>query len=83
VVGEKTFGKGSVQTDFTLADGNDLHLTIERWYGPDGESIEGNGIVPATKVSLGSPLDLFRLETASIDPHGDAQLAAALSAVGG
>jgi len=81
IVGTQTFGKGSVQTDFPLPDGNDLHLTIEKWYGPDDESIDGNGIKPTISVSLPSPLDLFRLETKPIDPTSDTQLQQALSTV--
>jgi carboxyl-terminal processing protease len=81
VVGTQTFGKGSVQTDFALPDGNDLHLTIEKWYGPNGESIDGNGITPTVVVSLSSPLDMFRLETKSVDPSVDTQLEQALSTV--
>src|SRR4029077_12317569 len=52
VVGVKTFGKGSVQQDFELPDGNDLHLTVEKWFGPDGESIDGTGIDPDKPVAL-------------------------------
>jgi carboxyl-terminal processing protease len=81
IVGTQTYGKGSVQTDFLLPDGNDLHLTIEKWYGPDGESIDGNGIKPAITVQLPSPLDFFRLGTKSVNPTMDTQLQQALSTV--
>ncbi len=40
VVGGTTFGKGSVQTLFTLSGGNVLKLTTARWYTPAGRSIE-------------------------------------------
>lgn len=79
VVGVQTYGKGSVQVDFTLPDGDDLHLTIERWYGPDGESIDGKGITPQDIVSLPSPADQFSLEWQSPDPAQDPQLQAALA----
>ena len=78
LVGEKTFGKGSVQEDFPLADGSDLHLTVERWFGPDGESIEGNGITPDRSVSLADQDHRFRLDAESADPSQDAQFQAAL-----
>ena len=65
VVGEKTFGKGSVQVDFPLPDGADLHLTVERWYGPDGESIEGSGITPDRVVALADPDARFQLDAQS------------------
>ena len=82
VVGDKTFGKGSVQVDFPLPDGADLHLTVERWYGPDGESIEGSGITPDKPVSLPSPDDRFALDAQSPPASGDAQLQAALAVLG-
>ncbi|MHB8718689.1 MAG: S41 family peptidase [Candidatus Dormibacteria bacterium] len=81
VVGEKTFGKGSVQVDFPLPDGADLHLTVERWYGPDGENIDGNGIQPGTAATLASPDDRYRLDAQSPPAAGDAQLQAALAAL--
>jgi carboxyl-terminal processing protease len=79
VVGTTTYGKGSVQLDFPLPDGSDLHLTVEKWYGPDGESIDGTGITPHDVVSLPSPSDLFTLEAESADPSQDPQLQAALA----
>jgi carboxyl-terminal processing protease len=82
VVGEKTFGKGSVQVDFPLPDGTDLHLTVERWYGPNGESIEGSGVIPDRTVTLPQVEARFRLDTQSPPAAGDAQLQAALSALG-
>lgn len=80
-IGTKTFGKGSVQLDYPLPDGSDLHLTVERWYGPNGESIDGAGITPATTVTLGSPDSRFRLDSISPPPARDAQLEAALAAL--
>jgi carboxyl-terminal processing protease len=83
VSGEKTFGKGSVQVDFPLPDGADLHLTVERWYGPNGESIEGSGITPDTTVALAQPDDRFQLDAQSPPVTADAQLEAALAQLGG
>lgn len=83
VVGQKTFGKGSVQVDFPLPDGADLHLTVERWFGPNGETIEGQGVTPDRTVSLPSPDDRFVLDAQSPPAGGDAQLQAALAALGG
>jgi carboxyl-terminal processing protease len=83
VVGEKTFGKGSVQVDFPLPDGADLHLTVERWYGPDGETIEGKGVTPDRAVALPSPDDRFQLDVQSPPATADAQLQAALAALRG
>jgi carboxyl-terminal processing protease len=82
LVGDKTFGKGSVQVDFPLPDGADLHLTVERWYGPNGESIEGSGITPDRAVALPNPDSRFQLDAQSPPASGDAQLQAALAVVG-
>jgi len=46
VIGDRTFGKGSVQTVFTLSDGSALKLTTAYYYTPDHVCIEGKGIVP-------------------------------------
>jgi carboxyl-terminal processing protease len=81
LVGQKTFGKGSVQVDFTLPDGNDLHLTVEKWFGPGGESIDLQGITPDHTVALPSPDDRFSLDAQSVDAAQDPQLQAALLAV--
>ncbi len=78
LVGVKTFGKGSVQDDFPLPDGNDLHLTVEKWYGPDGENIDGVGITPDKVVPLPNPDAQFRIDVQSGDPAQDAQFQAAL-----
>lgn len=83
MVGEKTFGKGSVQQDFSLPDGSDLHLTVEKWYGPAGETIDGTGISPDKVVALASADDRFRLDAQSADPAADPQLQQALTLVGG
>ena len=83
VVGAKTFGKGSVQVDFPLPDGADLHLTVERWYGPSGESIEGSGVTPDTTVALPLADNRFQLAAQSGPAAADPQLEAALAAVGG
>ncbi len=46
VMGERTFGKGSVQTVFPLSDGSALKLTTAYYYTPDNICIEGKGIEP-------------------------------------
>jgi carboxyl-terminal processing protease len=54
VVGEPTFGKGSVNTRHRLSDGSGLYYTIARWYTPDGTLIEGSGITPTILVEADS-----------------------------
>jgi carboxyl-terminal processing protease len=46
VIGQQTFGKGSVQTIIPLSDGSGLRLTTARYYTPKGRSIHGKGITP-------------------------------------
>jgi carboxyl-terminal processing protease len=46
VVGNTTFGKGSVQTILPLGDGSGLRLTTAKYYTPKGRSIQSTGIVP-------------------------------------
>ena len=46
IMGEKTFGKGSVQTILPLENGSALKLTTARYYTPSGSSIQARGIVP-------------------------------------
>ena len=40
IIGEKTYGKGSVQSPFVLSDGSILKLTIGRWYTPNDRGID-------------------------------------------
>lgn len=49
--GERTFGKGSVQSPQTLSNGGQLRITIERWYTPNDRAIHGIGITPDYIVS--------------------------------
>lgn len=46
LIGEKTFGKGSVQQLEDLADGSAIKLTIARWLTPNGRTIDKEGIMP-------------------------------------
>jgi len=79
IVGERSFGKGSVQTLYGLDDGAGLKLTIARYFTPSGRSIQGSGIVPdvsvrATARPLAGPRGPARVA-------GDAQLAAAIEQI--
>ena len=46
ILGEKTFGKGSVQTILPMNDGDAIKLTTARYFTPSGRSIQAKGIVP-------------------------------------
>lgn len=50
LIGEKTFGKGSVQQLENLADGSAVKLTIARWLTPNGRTIDKEGIKPDIEV---------------------------------
>ena len=52
VLGEKTFGKGSVQTVFQLDDGSALKLTVAKYYTPAHNVIHQNGITPDIVVPI-------------------------------
>ncbi len=67
LIGESTFGKGSVQLIFDLSDGSSLHVTASRWYTPKHHQLDGVGLAPDLIVTA--------------DPHGevDAPLERAIS----
>jgi len=46
IIGNKSFGKGSVQTVIPLADGSALRLTTSYYFTPSGKIIHGNGVIP-------------------------------------
>lgn len=52
VVGQKTFGKGSVQEIKTFDDGSSVKVTTARWLTPKGRSIDKEGIVPDVVVEM-------------------------------
>jgi carboxyl-terminal processing protease len=66
LVGEKTFGKGSVNTMHPMSDGSAVYYTIARWYTPNGTLIEGQGLQPDFVVE------------SEADTPGDPQLDVAL-----
>jgi len=50
LVGEKTFGKGSVQEALDLGGGAGLHVTVAKWILPNGDWINSKGIEPDIKI---------------------------------
>jgi len=50
LIGEHTFGKGSVQRPFTLSDGSELRVTAALWFTPDDRAIHGQGLLPDVEV---------------------------------
>lgn len=71
LVGEKTFGKGSVQNVVPLSDGSSLHITVAQWLTPKGRQISGQGLMPDVVVTL-TPADA----SAGRDPQLDRAITA-------
>ena len=61
VIGENSYGKGSVQSIIPLKNKGAIRLTISKYYLPSGKSISGTGIIPDIEVFLSS--DDFRINT--------------------
>jgi len=74
VLGEKTFGKGSVQELESFPDGSALKLTVAYWYTPLGRTINETGIIPDVEVKM--TLEDYELGR-------DPQLSQALDVLGG
>ena len=83
LVGTTTYGKGSVQLDFPLSDGSDIHLTIKRWYLPNGVTIDHKGLTPDIAVTLANPNDEYDVTKPANGFAKDTQLIAALAALAG
>ena len=88
VIGETTFGTGTVLSEFVLGDGSAILLGVAEWLTPDGDFIRETGIEPDVEVALGEdaePLipsearDLSREEIL----ERDAQLARAFETLQG
>jgi carboxyl-terminal processing protease len=77
IVGEKTFGKGSVQELVNFSDGSSLKVTIAKWFTPNGVNISESGIKPDVE-------SLFGTSTPKLDSAGkpiDTQLLKAIEVV--
>ena len=89
LVGETTFGTGTVLLPFTLSDGSVVRLAIERWLTPEGDLIFGKGITPTDEVALGpndvpvEPAQLRDMTPDQLSTITDVQLLKAISLAGG
>jgi len=52
LVGQKTYGKGSVQNVVGLSDGSSVHVTVAEWLTPKGRQLTGNGLDPDVAVEV-------------------------------
>jgi carboxyl-terminal processing protease len=89
VVGETTFGTGTVLTPYTLSDGSVLMLGTAEWLTADGRSIRKQGIVPDVAVRLPfdarplSPEEIEYLTEDALSRSGDLQLLKAIDLLNG
>ncbi len=70
LIGEKTYGKGSVQALEEFTTGEMLRVTVAKWYTPKGNNINGEGITPDKVVERS-----FEQINKEIDPQLEAALA--------
>jgi carboxyl-terminal processing protease len=71
-MGTRTFGKGSVQTILPIGNGTAIKLTTERYYTPNGRSIQAKGIEPDIVVedpAMPESENGFGLREADLDKH--------------
>jgi carboxyl-terminal processing protease len=89
VIGEATFGTGTVLTPFRLDDGGRLLLGTSEWLTPEGRQIRGQGITPDEQVALPptaaplSPAEAAELSAEELAAIEDAQLVRALELAAG
>jgi len=74
IVGEKTFGKGSVQTILPMTNGDAIKLTTARYYTPSGNSIQAKGIKPdielqSLSISRSKSEELLRVNESQLSGH--------------
>jgi carboxyl-terminal processing protease len=58
IVGERTFGEGSVQKTIEMPDGSALLLTVAKYQGPDGKKIQDEAVAPTVLVTQNSDDDI-------------------------
>ena len=63
IIGENSYGKGSVQSIIPLKNKGAIRLTISKYYLPSGKSISGKGVTPDIQVEESS--DLFRINSST------------------
>jgi carboxyl-terminal processing protease len=57
LIGEHTFGKGTVTGDFALSDGSVVHIADGQWLSPKGRSVTGQGLAPDITIADGGSGD--------------------------
>ena len=72
LVGEQTYGKGSVQTIRDLSDGSSMKITIATWMTPEGDFINEKGLTPQVEV---------KMTAADVEKNRDPQLQKAVDLI--
>jgi carboxyl-terminal processing protease len=84
LLGQRTYGKGLVQTVMPLSSGRAIKLTTSRYFTPSGRSIQGSGIEPDQLFEVdGQPLDLEDAQTRQLLAQRDSGVRAALDLLKG
>jgi carboxyl-terminal processing protease len=89
LVGQPTYGKGTVQTFYDLDDGAGLKLTTARYLTPKGNSLESKGLIPDVSIDAFAPEEIVggagagsgtdaTIDSTGADDDDDPQLAAAI-----
>jgi carboxyl-terminal processing protease len=81
LIGETTYGKGSVQTVMPLGEGSAIKLTTSRYLTPSGRSINGSGIEPDVVVHSDDQHRQYRGSHGRVALRDDAQLLEALKLI--
>jgi carboxyl-terminal processing protease len=76
LIGKNTYGKGSGTKLYELSDGSAVNITMFKYYLPNGESIEGVGLVPDFEIDLDEEFKYTSLEKLTIEQ--DTQLSKAI-----
>jgi carboxyl-terminal processing protease len=87
LIGEKSFGTGTVLQEFPLPDGSAMLLAVGEWLTPNGESFWHKGLKPTTEVALAddsvplTPMALRDMTPAKLKKSDDTQLMAGVKAL--
>jgi carboxyl-terminal processing protease len=75
IVGERSFGKGSVQTVYPLGNGDAIKLTTARYYTPSGRAIQAQGVTPDVQIKAwkipenAKPAESFEIREEGLQSH--------------
>ena len=68
VVGERTYGDAAIRKAVNLDDGSAVILSVAKFYGPDGKSIQDNAVVPSTpqiEAEVAADIDIDSTDASS------------------